>query len=426
MVAGVRSGRAFVWTGLAMLVALSGCQNSPEPTPTATRTVPAQTTTSPANTVMPTRPSTVVAASATPTSGDQPLNPLTGLPVRRPASLNLAPLLISVTEFPPSARPQAGLSLASQVWETSIGEGMSRFLAVYYGDYVDDFRRTFQGHPNQPGFGFAVGPIRSGRVGWETIKTFYPDSLLITRYASPEVAVQLTNLLTVYARDTQDVNSAGLTLPELEALVPPATSPDLMMALPFDPSVPAAGHLGANLQVIYNLFDQIEWTYDQSTGRYLRSQDPGDGSGDLAPLVDRLTGETLGADNVVVLFANHTYENLAGTILKIRLLYLDRQPGLLFRDGRWYTIQWSTLKQNLMLEDEDGRPIALKPGQTYFEVVSRQSTWDSAERVVRFHNPALPTFTPVTPVTSTPTATDTPPATETFTATPPPTETATP
>ncbi len=143
-------------------------------------------------------------------------------------------------------------------------------------------------------------------------------------------------------------------------------------------------------------------------------------------MVDRLTGETLGADNIVVLFANHTYENLAGTILKIRLLYLDRQPGLLFRNGRWYPIQWSTLKQNLMLQDRDGRPIALKPGQTYFEVVSRQSTWDFEARLVRFHNPALPTFTPVTPVTSTPTATETQAATSTMTPSPSPTETGTP
>jgi hypothetical protein len=350
-------------------------------------------------------------------TGARVLNPLTGLPVRDPDTLSAAPLMVSVTEFPPSARPQAGLSLAAQVWETSIGEGMSRFLAVYYGDYLSAFRDTFQANPDQPGYAFAIGPIRSGRVGWETIKTFYPESLLITRYASPEVAEQLTNLLTVYAKDPQDVNSAGLTLPELEALTPPTTEPTSMMALPFDARTPSGGQAGPDVQLIYNLYDQIEWTYDPATGRYLRWQDPGDGSGDLAPLVDRLTGDTLGAENIVVLFANHTYENLAGTILKIRLLYLDRQPGLLFRDGRWYSIHWSTLKQNLMLQDENGRPIALKPGQTYFEVVSRQSTWDSDTRLVRFHNPALPTKTPVTPVTSTPTETGTPTPTETETPT---------
>ncbi len=251
VIAGVRVGRHIVWAGMALLVAVSGCQTGPERTltPTTTQSSVTFSGSTPATTAAPTSTSTGVSPSASPTSSDQVLNPLTGRPVRRPASLDLAPLLISVTEFPPSARPQAGLSLASQVWETSIGEGMSRFLAVYYGDYVDDFRRTFQAHPDQPGYAFAVGPIRSGRVGWETIKTFYPDSLLITRYASPEVAVQLTNLLTVYARDPQDVNSAGLTLPELEALAPPTTEPDSMMALPFDPNLPPGGNVGVDLQV---------------------------------------------------------------------------------------------------------------------------------------------------------------------------------
>jgi len=410
--------------GLILLAALSACQGNPGPQPTPSSMLPTRAASSTVSvaTNVPSPTPTESAPSATPTAADQILNPLTGLPVQQPETLGLAPLLISVTEFPPSARPQVGLSLASQVWETSIGEGMSRFLAVYYGDYIDAFKKIFEAHPNQPGYAFAIGPIRSGRVGWETIKTFYPDGLLITRFASPEVAVQLTNLLTVYARDPKDVNSAGLTLSELEALAPPTIEPNSMMALPFDSTVPSGGNPGPDLQLIYNLYDQILWTYDPKTGRYLRSQDPGDGSGDLAPLFDRLTGETLGADNIVVLFANHTYENLAGTILKIRLLYLDRQPGLLLRDGRWYAIQWSTLKQNLMLQDQDGHPIALKPGQTYFEVVSRQSTWDSAERVVRFHNPALPTLTPLPPITSTPTDTETSQPTQAPTPSPIPTE----
>ncbi|MGA9190857.1 MAG: DUF3048 C-terminal domain-containing protein [Anaerolineales bacterium] len=410
--------------GLVLLVALSACQDNPGPQPTLSSMLPTRAASSTVSvaTSLPSPTPTESAPSPTPTAADQILNPLTGLPVHQPETLGLAPLLISVTEFPPSARPQAGLSLASQVWETSIGEGMSRFLAVYYGDYVDAFKKTFQAHPNQPGYAFAIGPIRSGRVGWETIKTFYPDGLLITRFASPEVAVQLTNLLTVYARDPKDVNSAGLTLSELEALAPPTIEPNSMMALPFGSTVPSGGNSGLDLKLIYNLYDQILWRYDPKTGRYLRSQDPGDGSGDLVPLVDRLTGETLGADNIVVLFANHTYENLAGTILKIRLLYLDRQPGLLLRDGRWYAIQWSTLKQNLMVQDQSGRPIALKPGQTYFEVVSRQSTWDPTDRVVRFHNPALPTLTPLPPITSTPTATETTQPTQTLTPSPTPTE----
>lgn len=338
------------------------------------------------------------------------MNPLTGMPVAHPKSLGLVPILISVTEFPPSARPQAGLSLAAQVWETSIGEGMSRFLAVYYGDYLSQFEQTLQEHPDQPGYGFAVGPIRSGRVGWETIKAFYPGALLVTRYASPEVAAQLTNLITVYDRDIKDVNSAGLTLSELRDLNPPPSSSGNQVQLTFSKQAPPGGVAGDSFQLIYNLYDQIQWTYDASQGKYLRAQDPGDGSGKLSPLADRLTGETLGADNVVVLFAKHTFVNSAGTILEIQLLNLKNQHGLLFRDGRRYDIQWSSLRQTFQIENMDGRPVALKPGNTFFEVVSDLSTWDPEAAVLRFHSPPIPTNTPAPTYTMTPTETLTPPA----------------
>src|SRR6187549_155304 len=39
-------------------------------------------------------------------------NPLTGLPVSDPSTLDLPAVLISITNFPPSARPQAGLSFS--------------------------------------------------------------------------------------------------------------------------------------------------------------------------------------------------------------------------------------------------------------------------------------------------------------------------
>jgi hypothetical protein len=63
------------------------------------------------------------------------INPLTGLPVDDPTSLSLPAVLISVSNFPVSARPQAGLSFAPIVYEMFIGEGMTRFLTVFYGSF---------------------------------------------------------------------------------------------------------------------------------------------------------------------------------------------------------------------------------------------------------------------------------------------------
>src|SRR5690349_9192343 len=61
-------------------------------------------------------------------------NPLTGQPVADPALLNIPALLISISHFPPTARPQAGLSFSPFVYEYFITEGATRYLSVFYGE----------------------------------------------------------------------------------------------------------------------------------------------------------------------------------------------------------------------------------------------------------------------------------------------------
>jgi hypothetical protein len=62
------------------------------------------------------------------------INPLTGQPVTDPALLKIPAVLISISHFPATGRPQAGLSFAPFVYEFSITEGATRFLAVFYGE----------------------------------------------------------------------------------------------------------------------------------------------------------------------------------------------------------------------------------------------------------------------------------------------------
>jgi hypothetical protein len=75
-------------------------------------------------------------ASLGPEQADFPVNynPLTGLPVENPDLFKYPAMLISVSHFPPVARPQAGLSFAPWVFEFYITEGATRFLAVFHGD----------------------------------------------------------------------------------------------------------------------------------------------------------------------------------------------------------------------------------------------------------------------------------------------------
>ncbi len=79
---------------------------------------------------------TLLPPTATQTPGSIIIsNPLTGLPVEDPSLLDLPALLVSISHFPVTARPQAGLSFAPYVFEIYITEGTTRFLTTFYGEF---------------------------------------------------------------------------------------------------------------------------------------------------------------------------------------------------------------------------------------------------------------------------------------------------
>jgi hypothetical protein len=334
-------------------------------------------------------------------------NPLTGERVNDESHLYKNPILVSVTNFPPSARPQAGLSAASHVWEISIGQGMTRFLAVYYGDYSDELLEMNENRIDQ-GETYVVGPVRSGRVPYEEIKLLYPPGRLYIRYASPEVLEQLSGWETVFAEDPDNVNSAGIFVEDLDDLLEEIADPGDLSGLVFDSLPMTSGMDVEDFVIVYNYFNHVGWSYDLSSGAYARSQDLSTGEGELFPAVERMTGEQLQFENVLVLFARHKFENLVGTILDIELQYLTSAVGYLLRDGKLQEIRWSTRSANLELWDLEGNVMPLKHGRTFFEVLSYESTWDLDERVFRFHSPPLPTLTPTITPTTTPSYTPSP------------------
>jgi hypothetical protein len=63
------------------------------------------------------------------------VNPLTGRAVLDPSLLHLPAVLVSISNMPFSARPQAGPGFASWVYELYIGEGATRFMNVFFGEY---------------------------------------------------------------------------------------------------------------------------------------------------------------------------------------------------------------------------------------------------------------------------------------------------
>ncbi|MDZ4158426.1 MAG: DUF3048 domain-containing protein, partial [Anaerolineaceae bacterium] len=106
------------------------------------------------------------------------VNPLSGLPVSEADldNLKLAPALVSISNFPIDTRPQAGLSYSPLVFEIYIGVGQSRFLALFYGDYPP----TEFAAGEASGTDVKIGPIRSGRLPYETLRRMYHGFMVIS------------------------------------------------------------------------------------------------------------------------------------------------------------------------------------------------------------------------------------------------------
>jgi hypothetical protein len=335
--------------------------------------------------------SALIAVKATPTPPGQSgpesfppgVNPLTGLPVSDPASLSLPPAMISVANFPVSGRPQSGLSYAPYVFELFIGEGMTRFLALFYGDYPRlDEASASQPSPAVDNAG--IGPVRSGRMPYESLRKLY-NGFLVMASASSEVRSGLSSATNVYGSDGEDINSARIDVNRLQALAQANKKAKAfnLTGNQFSLQPPQGGQEASRLWVFYAFLNQVLWTYDPASQAYLRQQDIADGSGKFYPSTDRLTGEQLAFENVVVLFARHNVLNSTHTLIDLDLLYTG-DKAYLFRDGKVYPIYWTTangayekksgLLRPLRFVDKAGNPFPLKPGKTWVEVVDVTAT----------------------------------------------------
>ncbi|MBI4760081.1 MAG: SdrD B-like domain-containing protein [Chloroflexota bacterium] len=121
-----KSSKRLLWLFLAWtLITSCGQTHQAATTPSSAN----DNETPPALAVQPTLP------PVTPTVPIATINPLTGLSAADPSLLELPAVLVSISTFPVTARPQAGLSFAPFVFEIYITEGTTRYLAAFYGEF---------------------------------------------------------------------------------------------------------------------------------------------------------------------------------------------------------------------------------------------------------------------------------------------------
>jgi hypothetical protein len=310
------------------------------------------------------------------------VNPLTGLPVSDPSNLSVPPALVSITNFPVKARPQAGLSFSPFVYEMYIGEGMTRFLAVFYGDYPQKENSSTQEQDSTSNKvtmdTAAIGPIRSGRLPYESLRKQL-NGFLVMASAYSEVAQNLSQYSNFFGTDKNDINSAMLDVTQLEKIAKSnqkRLGDAALSGLMFSADAPSGGKPAKTIYIPFSYLNQVQWRYDAASGAYHRFQDNADGK-TFIQATDRLTQKPLTYENVVIMFAQHN--EIRPLMIDISLSYINLQPALLFRDGQMYPIYWTTKNEEyekttgrlrpIRFIDADGNPFALKPGQTWVEMM---------------------------------------------------------
>ena len=323
-------------------------------------------------------------------------NPLTGQLVSDPTLLDLPAVLISITNFPPSARPQAGLSYAAWVFELYISEGMTRFLGVYYGDYpslnsssqesTPQITPTTKNTSSSPGTkkSIGIGPIRSGRLPYAYVRDFFRSSCLVYAGATYQIRDKLRGCSMIYGSDSTDINSAMLDVTKLKSLAETnfRQGDDFNYSgNKFVETLPANGEPALQMDIYYSLLNQGRWKFDEVSQKYLKFEDLADGSGALRPMTDRLNGNQLAFSNVVVLFAEHTV--LDPYVIDVALQSGLRGKAIIFRNGMKYDAIWSTMngdyeketgkRRPMHFEDLNGNPFPLDPGQTWIHIFTPYS-----------------------------------------------------
>lgn len=337
------------------------------------------------------------------------MNPLTGKVVSNPALLERRPMAIKVTNHPRTVRPQPGLTRADVVYEYYMERGISRFIAVYYGEDAEK-----------------VGPVRSGRFFDEHIFEMYDaifafdsaDTHVMSYFINkgPDTYLQfaieggidesrtcIAGVSYPLCRDPQ-VKDYNDLVANTRALGPAMVArgghnnaPDLSGTL-FSPTVPSGGTAAERLFFRYSLLIYGKWTYSAEDGRYYREQERigfvDERREEYEPLMDSLTGEQVAADNVVALYATHRYFIISPTTEIVEIDLIDSGEAVVFRDGLSYAAIWYRPPDGGVLQilDRQGEPFPLKPGNTFYQVLSWESvlTQTDADWRFRFYPPVIP------------------------------------
>ena len=357
---GVFAGRAVMGespSGSAAAVAQASAAPSadvPTPVPSGTPTPAPTETPAPTPTPVPT-PALVP-------------DPLDGVPVE--PSLAAQHVVAVMIDDLWAARPQSGLSSASQVWQAPAEGGIPRYMALFS-----------EGDPA------AVGPIRSSRLyfiawaaEWNAVYAHVggsPQALSLLNSSQGRGSVVWNADEFVYGpaymwriktrAAPHNVYSDGSHLRSLVKAVKAPTSVDYTAHWQFapDPS-PTQLPVGGSIVVPYpeNL---ISYAYDQSTNSYPRTVSSEGKEYDVGPA----TKVRIAPKNVVVIYMHFGPLNDGSHKNRLEAQFTGSGQALVFNNGGVVKATWkkASMTAPTLLYGPDGKPVTLTVGQTFVQVV---------------------------------------------------------
>ncbi|HOG45573.1 MAG TPA: DUF3048 domain-containing protein [Anaerolineae bacterium] len=339
---------------------------SPKPPPTPQPTPRPVDTEAPKPTATQTLvPTATPLPSATPSPTPNPnINPLTGQGVADAGVLQHRPILVRYGHDLQS-RPQSGLSSADMVYE-ELAEG--NFVTRISGVFLSRVPEV-------------AGPIRSTRLAvFEMLHQL--DAALVDAGASDGVMWYLSHLSQYpqfrhvgyggeyFFRSTDKVAPFNLyvRLPQVRQrlIADGSDTPVHVRNMVFADAAPQ-GTPATRIHVPYPGQAPVDYRYDAASRTYLRAVQG-------APHGDALTGTQLAPDNVVVIYCEHKKTDIVEDKLgntAIMVWWVGSGRAQVFRDGVMVDCQWlrPEAADQMRLVDGSGNDIALKPGQTWIEIV---------------------------------------------------------
>jgi len=345
-------------------------------TPTLTPTATATSTSTPTPTFTPSNTPTPTPTPNGPFIYPDGVNPLTGLPYPNAKAQARRNLIVKISNYPPVVRPQRGVNTADVVYEYEAEGGVTRFAAIYRSALPEE-----------------IGSVRSARLIDIELVEMYAALLAYSGTSEPIQQLLLNadfkfQLLSPSIGD--GCENAGFCRDDTlgdefafehtlfadpELLYETATRRNVntgFRARGFAFSDIADSDGIPTNDVFINWFGQTDarWQYDETTQRYLRFTDS-------IPHLDRLDGEQLWADNLIIIEVPHerrpdlfppgaNYESL-------EIQIWDQGRAYVMREGNLYQGFWRRQNENdgsaLQVIYGNNTPIMLKPGRTWVSVV---------------------------------------------------------